>query len=92
MSPAVPLDFLQPIRQAKTSYAIRPISGITKSSTVAEFITGSVIDFRQIALRNGAQVVHINPQAVDTGSPREHGLQGAAGVLLPQLVRAAFAG
>lgn len=46
----------------------------------------------QIALRNGAQVVHINPQAVDTGSPREHGLQGAAGVLLPQLLRAAFAG
>ena len=46
----------------------------------------------QIALRNGAQVVHINPQAVDTGSPREHGQQGAAGVLLPQLVRAAFAG
>ena len=46
----------------------------------------------QIALRNGAQVVHINPQSVDTGSPREHGLQGAAGVLLPQLVRAAFAG
>ena len=46
----------------------------------------------QIALRNGAQVVHINPQIVDTGNPREHGLQGAAGVLLPQLVRAAFAG
>ena len=46
----------------------------------------------QIALRNGAQVVHINPQAVETGSSREHGLQGAAGVLLPQLVRAAFAG
>ena len=45
----------------------------------------------QIALRNGAQVVHINPQAVETSSPREHGQQGAAGVLLPQLVRAAFA-
>ena len=46
----------------------------------------------QIALRNGAQVVHINPQPVISSSPREHSVQGAAGVVLPHLMHAAFAG
>ncbi|XQE66082.1 SIR2 family NAD-dependent protein deacylase [Pseudomonas sp. P3C3] len=46
----------------------------------------------QIALRNGAQVVHINPQPVISSSPREHNVQGAAGVVLPHLLHAAFAG
>lgn len=46
----------------------------------------------RIALRSGARVVHINPQPVAACDPREHGLQGASGVLLPQLLRAAFGG
>jgi NAD-dependent deacetylase len=44
----------------------------------------------QIAARNGASVVHINPQPVAPQGPREHSLAGAAGVLLPQLLEAAF--
>jgi len=46
----------------------------------------------QIALRSGATVVHINPQPVATNGPREYGMQGAAGVVLPKLLQAAFAG
>ena len=45
----------------------------------------------QIASRNGATVVHINPQPVAPQGPREYSLPGAAGVLLPQLLQAAFA-
>ena len=45
----------------------------------------------QIALRAGATVVHINPQPVACHGTREYALQGAAGVLLPQLLAAAFA-
>ena len=44
----------------------------------------------QIAARNGACVVHVNPQPVAIGGPREHSLVGAAGALLPQLLQAAF--
>lgn len=44
----------------------------------------------QIALRNGATVVHINPQPMAVGGPREHSLQGAAGEVLPRLLEAAF--
>ncbi|MDG9924256.1 MULTISPECIES: NAD-dependent deacylase [unclassified Pseudomonas] len=45
----------------------------------------------QIAARHGACVVHINPQPVAPGVPREYSLPGAAGELLPQLLREAFA-
>jgi NAD-dependent deacetylase len=45
----------------------------------------------QIASRNGACVVHINPQPVAASRAREYSLPGAAGVLLPQLLQAAFA-
>lgn len=43
-----------------------------------------------IALRSGATVVHINPQVVAVSGPCEYSLQGTAGVLLPQLLGAAF--
>lgn len=46
----------------------------------------------QIAARNGASVVHVNPQAVAGSGSREHSLQGAAAQVLPALVQAAFAG
>ena len=45
----------------------------------------------QIAARHGACVVHINPQPVAPGGPREYSLPGAAGVVLPQLLQAVFA-
>lgn len=44
----------------------------------------------QTAVQAGATVVHINPQPVVCSGAREHALQGAAGVLLPQLLQAAF--
>ncbi len=44
----------------------------------------------QIASRNGATVVHINPQPVAASKPREYSLPGAAGLVLPQLLQAAF--
>ena len=44
----------------------------------------------QIAARSGACVVHVNPQPVAVGGAREYSLAGAAGTLLPQLLRAAF--
>ena len=44
----------------------------------------------QIASRSGATVVHINPQPMAVGGPREHSLQGAAGEVLPRLLEAAF--
>ncbi|WP_043309522.1 NAD-dependent deacylase [Pseudomonas sp. ML96] len=45
----------------------------------------------QIAVQAGATVVHINPQSQSCSGAREYALQGAAGVLLPQLLAAAFA-
>ncbi|WP_394559374.1 NAD-dependent deacylase [Aquipseudomonas alcaligenes] len=45
----------------------------------------------QIAVQAGATVVHINPQSQACSAAREYALQGAAGVLLPQLLAAAFA-
>lgn len=45
----------------------------------------------QIALHSGAAVVHINPQPVVLSGPHEYCLAGAAGVVLPQLLQAAFA-
>nr|BFD41335.1 NAD-dependent deacylase [Pseudomonas sp. FFPRI_1] len=43
------------------------------------------------ALRQGACVLHINPQPQACSAPEEYSLTGKAGELLPELVRRAFA-
>ncbi|ABR84432.1 NAD-dependent deacylase [Pseudomonas aeruginosa] len=45
-----------------------------------------------LALERGASVVHVNPQPVRTGHPRERCLVGTAGEVLPALLRLAFPG
>ncbi|PUA46699.1 NAD-dependent deacylase [Pseudomonas protegens] len=45
----------------------------------------------QLALQQGARVVHINPQPQECRAPQEYSLTGPAGQLLPQLVQRAFA-
>ncbi|MDF3933790.1 SIR2 family NAD-dependent protein deacylase [Pseudomonas citronellolis] len=45
----------------------------------------------QLAAASGAVVAHINPQPVSVRGPRQFSLEGPAGVLLPDLLRAAFA-
>jgi len=45
-----------------------------------------------VAVRAGALVVHVNPQAAAAEGAREYWLVGAAGVLLPQLLAQALAG
>jgi len=39
-----------------------------------------------VALEHGTTIIHINPQTVATGHPREYYLQGSAGDVLPELV------
>jgi NAD-dependent deacetylase len=43
--------------------------------------------FYKLALANGAVVVHVNPDAVGGGADGEFALRGAAGVVLPELLR-----
>ncbi|NBF05993.1 NAD-dependent protein deacylase [Pseudomonas sp. Fl5BN2] len=45
----------------------------------------------QLALQQGAAVVHINPQAQACAHPEEYHLKGKAGQLLPELLQRAFA-
>ncbi|MEH6388108.1 MULTISPECIES: NAD-dependent deacylase [Pseudomonas] len=45
-----------------------------------------------LALAAGASVIHINPQSVDSQTQNEHSLTGAAGEMLPDLIRRAFSG
>ncbi|NIF15430.1 NAD-dependent deacylase [Pantoea sp. Cy-639] len=44
----------------------------------------------RLALAAGATLLHVNPQPVMTGHPREFALTGNAGKVLPELLEAAF--
>ena len=44
----------------------------------------------EMALENGAAVIHINVQSMDVSAPGEFSLVGRAGELLPTLLQQAF--